>query len=197
MYFGTDPPIPKGSLGLTSSSSIKGAAYVSRHALVLGRVVAASPRGNLPSLLKRLPGRPMASALLEELKTMATEVKKHQREDAVGISWAALAAKENPQGRGIGTLLVEAGGGGGGGRVRGGRGGRRAGEIGDPQGRGIWALPGRSGSRRRGGGGGGDGRAAGEGERGGRGGGGVEQREQWEDPLVTQPDGENGLSQTI
>ena len=34
---------------------------------------------------------------------------------AVGGSWAALAAEEDPQGRGIGTLLVEAGAGGGGG----------------------------------------------------------------------------------
>ena len=51
----------------------------------------------------------MASALLEERKTVATEVKKSQKEDAVGSSWAALAAKKDPQGRGIGTLLVEAG----------------------------------------------------------------------------------------
>ena len=34
----------------------------------------------------------------------------------MGSSLAALAAEENPQGRGIGTLLVEAGAGGGGGR---------------------------------------------------------------------------------
>ena len=37
----------------------------------------------------------------------------------------------------------------------------------------------------------------GGGEReGGHGGGGVEQREQWEDPLATQPDREIELSQT-
>ena len=66
----------------------------------------------------------MASALIEELKTVATEAKKNQIEDAVGSSWAALAAEEDPQGRGIGTLLVEAGAGGGEGRGRGG-GGRR------------------------------------------------------------------------
>ena len=34
------------------------------------------------------------------------------------------------------------------------------------------------------------------GERGERGCGCVEQREQWEDPSATQPDGENELSQT-
>ena len=97
----------------------------------------------------------MASALIEELKIVATEAKRSQIEDAVGSSWAALAAEEDPQGRGIGTLLVEAGaGGGGGGRERGG------------------------------------------GEREGRGGGGVGQREQWEDPLATQPDREIELSQT-
>ena len=150
--------IQKGGLGLTSSSSIKGAAYIGYHALVLGRVVAASARGNLPSHLERLPERPMASALIEELKIVATEAKRSQIEDAVGSSWAALAAEEDPQGRGIGTLLGEAGAGGGG------RGG--------------------------------EGRERGGGERGGRGGGGVGQREQWEDPLATQPDREIELSQT-
>ena len=63
----------------------------------------------------------MTSALLEELKTVATEAKRSQIEDAVGSSWAALAAEEDPQGRRIGTLLVEAGAGGG----RGGREGRK------------------------------------------------------------------------
>ena len=56
----------------------------------------------------------MASALIEELKTVATEAKRSQIKDAVGSSWAALAMEEDPQGRGIGTLLVEAGAGAGG-----------------------------------------------------------------------------------
>ena len=150
--------IREGGLGLTSSISIKGAAYIGCHALVLGRVVDASARGNLPSLLERLPERPMASALIEELKTVATEAKRSQKEDAVGSSWAALAAEEDPQGRGIGTLLVEAGAG----RGRGG----------------------------------GEGRERGRGKRGGRGGWGIGHREQWEDPLATQPDKEIELSQT-
>ena len=109
--------IREGSLGLTRSSSIKGAAYIVCQALVLGRAVAASARQNLPSVLERLPERHMASALIEELKTVATEAKRSLEEDAVGRSWAALAAEEDPQGRGIGNLLVEAGarGGGGGG----------------------------------------------------------------------------------
>ena len=53
---------------------------------------------------------------------MATEAKRSQIEDAVGRSWAALAAEDGPQGRGIETLLVEAraGGGAGGGEDRGG-----------------------------------------------------------------------------
>ena len=110
-------PIREEGLGLTSSSSIKGAAYIGCHDLVLGRVVAVSVRENLPSLLERLPERPMASALVEELKPVATEAKRGQIEDAVGSSWAALAAEEDPQRRGIVTLLVEAdqkeGGGGG------------------------------------------------------------------------------------
>ena len=79
-------PIREGGLGLTSSSSIKGAAYIGCHALVLERVVAAPARGNLPSLLERLPERPRASALIEELKIVATEAKNSQIEDAVGSS---------------------------------------------------------------------------------------------------------------
>ena len=61
---------------------------------------------------------------------MATEAKKNQIEDAVGSSLAALAAEEDPQGRGIGTLLVEAGAGGGEGRVRGRGGGGEEGAQG-------------------------------------------------------------------
>ena len=61
----------------------------------------------------------MASALIKELKIVATEAKRSQIEDAVGSSWATLAAEENPQGRGIGTLPVKAGAGGGGGRREG------------------------------------------------------------------------------
>ena len=57
-------PIREGGLELTSSSSIKSAVYIGCHTLVLGRVVAASARGNLPSLLERLPERPMASAFI-------------------------------------------------------------------------------------------------------------------------------------
>ena len=56
----------------------------------------------------------MASALIEERKSVTIEVKRGQIEDAVGSSWAAFAAEEDPQGRGIGTLLVETGAGGGG-----------------------------------------------------------------------------------
>ena len=60
----------------------------------------------------------MASALLEELKAVATEVKQNQIEDAVDSPWAVLATGEDPQKGGIGTELEEekvAGGGGGGG----------------------------------------------------------------------------------
>ena len=132
-------PIREGGLELTSSSPIKGAAYVGCHTLVLGRVVAASARGNLPSLLERLPERPMASALIEELKTVAIETKRSQIEDAVGSSWAALAAEEDPRGRRIGTLLVEAGvGGGGGGGGGGGRGGEGKGWGGEGGAWGRW-----------------------------------------------------------
>ena len=49
-------PIREGGLGLTSSSSIEGAAYTGCHALVLGGVVASSAQGNLASLLEQLRG---------------------------------------------------------------------------------------------------------------------------------------------
>ena len=118
--------IREGGLGLTNSS-IKGAAYIGCHALVLGLVVAASARRNLPSLLERLPERPMASARIEELRIVATEAKRSQTEDVESsCSLAAHAAEEDPQGRGIGTLPAEAGGWGGGG----GREGRSGGEMG-------------------------------------------------------------------
>ena len=39
----------------------------------------------------------MAPALIEELKIVATEDKRSQIEDAVGSSWAALAAEGDPQ----------------------------------------------------------------------------------------------------
>ena len=81
----------------------------------------------------------MASALIGELKIVATEAKRSQIEDAVGSSWTALAAEEDPQGKGIGTLLVEAGAGGGGGRE--GRGVREArGRGGAAWGRDCWTA---------------------------------------------------------
>ena len=54
---------------------------------------------------------------------MATEAKISQIENAVASSRAALAAEEDPQEKGIGTLLAEAGAGGGGGGEGKGRGG--------------------------------------------------------------------------
>ena len=60
----------------------------------------------------------MASALIEGLKTVATEAKRSQLEDAVSSSWAALAAEENWSKR-----EQEGGGGGRGGGAREGEGG--------------------------------------------------------------------------
>ena len=57
----------------------------------------------------------MASALLEELKPGTTEIKGSQVIYTLGDSWVALAVEEDPQGRGIGTLLAGAGERGGGG----------------------------------------------------------------------------------
>ena len=61
----------------------------------------------------------MTSAFLEELKTVATEIKRSQIKDAVDSSWATLVAKEDPQKRGTGILLVEAKTGGEGGAEEG------------------------------------------------------------------------------
>ena len=74
----------------------------------------------------------MTSSLLEELKTMATEVKRSQIEDAVGSSWGTLAVEDDSQWSGIGTLLVQTRAGGGRGRERGqeGRGREEEGERG-------------------------------------------------------------------
>ena len=51
----------------------------------------------------------------------------------MGSLWAALAAEEDPQGRGIGTLLVEAG-------AREGGGGRGERGAGGAWGRGCWTA---------------------------------------------------------
>ena len=81
----------------------------------------------------------MASALIEALKVVATEAKRSQIENAVGSSWATLAAEEDPQGRGIETLLiVEAGAGGGEGQRR--RGGGGGGDRRGAWGRGCWTA---------------------------------------------------------
>ena len=91
-----DPPARREcGLGITRSNSNKGAAYICCPVLVLGRVVTVLSRGNLPSLLEWLPGRSMASVLLEELKILATEVKKSQIEDAMGSLWIALSTEED------------------------------------------------------------------------------------------------------
>ena len=91
-------PTREGSFELTSSNSIKGAAYIGCHALALGLVTAASARGNLPSLLiTRIPERSMASAMLEVLKTLATEVERSQIEDAVGSS--SSGSERGPPGK--------------------------------------------------------------------------------------------------
>ena len=91
----------------------------------------------------------MASALLEELKIVATKAKRSQIEDAVGSSWAALAAEEDPQGRERDRNATGRSGsrrrggarGEGGERGGGGRGGRegRGGE-GGAWGRGCWTA---------------------------------------------------------
>ena len=81
----THLPIREGVLRLTTSNSTKGVVYLGCHASILGRVVVASAQENLPSLFGRLPVRPMASALLEELNTVATEVKRRKKKGKAGM----------------------------------------------------------------------------------------------------------------
>ena len=101
--------IEEGDLGLTKRTPFNYVAYIGCQDLVLEHILAASTRRNLPFLLARLPKGSMASALLEELSTVATDIKESQIKYAVGASWAALEAKEGPQGKQIGTLRVETG----------------------------------------------------------------------------------------
>ena len=70
----------------------------------------------------------MASALIEELKIVATEAERSQIENVSGSLWTTLAMEEDPRRRGTGTLLSkgekeEEGWEGRGGRGAGGRGG--------------------------------------------------------------------------
>ena len=44
------------------------------------------------------PERLMASAFLSKLKTVDSEVKMCQMDNAMGVSWTTLAAEKNPQG---------------------------------------------------------------------------------------------------
>ena len=78
----------------------------------------------------------MASALIEELEIVATEAKITQIEDAVGSSWAALAAEEDPRERDRNSSSRSGnrrmGGEGGGGEGKGGEGGA--------WGRGCWTA---------------------------------------------------------
>lgn len=57
-------------------------------------------RKNLLSVLERVRDRPMASALIDELKTLATEVERSKIEDAVGAKEDPKDKDENPCGRG-------------------------------------------------------------------------------------------------
>lgn len=49
----------------------------------------------------------MASALFGERKHLITELERSNIEDAVGPSWAALKAGDDPMDRGTVTLVVE------------------------------------------------------------------------------------------
>ena len=106
----------EGGFILTSRNFIKDAAYIGCHAFVLRPVITAVAWGNVLFALDWLLERPMASAFLEEPKTVATDVERSRIKGAMESSWVALSAEEDPQGRGIGALLVEAGTGGGKGR---------------------------------------------------------------------------------
>lgn len=58
--------------------------------LVLERIVTVSGQENLPYLLEWLQGRPVVSALLDELKTLTTKVEGSKIDYVVGASSATL-----------------------------------------------------------------------------------------------------------
>ena len=68
-------PTYEAGLGITSSDSVKGVAYIGCHVLLLERVVAASARENLSSLLERLRERPMAPIFLKSSRLWPLKLK--------------------------------------------------------------------------------------------------------------------------
>ena len=78
-------PIREGELGLTSSDAIKGTAYI-------GCLRPGKPAISTGTAPRRL----MASALIDELKALATALQRCDMEEVVGTTWAALAAGEDP-----------------------------------------------------------------------------------------------------
>lgn len=77
--------------------------------MILGHAFAASFRENLPCLLERLPEFPTASALIDDVKTLVTEVERSRIQEVVSASCAARAAGDDPRVRGIKTLQVKGG----------------------------------------------------------------------------------------
>lgn len=59
------------------------------------------------SLLRRLPKRPPASAIPNELEHLTVEDERSTMEEVVGVLWAALAAFEDPRREWDRTLLVQ------------------------------------------------------------------------------------------
>lgn len=102
-------PIRESVPELISIDAIKDAAYIGYQALILGHVVASSALENLSSLLEQIPERPMKSALIDEMKTLATEAEKCDMEVVLGTLRAARAACEDPNAGGLRTPLVDEG----------------------------------------------------------------------------------------
>lgn len=89
-----------GQIGLSSNGAIKGAAYMDNKALALGCVVGAFARKNLSSLLELLSKPPVASALIDNLKTLAAEIERSRYR-----KWLVL--REQPR-RGDGGPIQDA-----------------------------------------------------------------------------------------
>lgn len=64
---------------------------------------------DLSPYVERLHDKPVAAALIESLKGIASVAKPHQLTYAVGSSWATLALGRDLTYRGSGTLLTKAG----------------------------------------------------------------------------------------
>lgn len=100
-------PVRQGGLELTSSNAVAATAYTGCQILTIGQVLTAASMHRLTTLLEHLPKRPLAQKLKDALRGVAEIATEEQLKDAVGISWATVAAGKEVEGRETSDLLLE------------------------------------------------------------------------------------------